>query len=105
VITQVYTGMEMGTLRKTVDLVREKSKNAVIALGADNQGRALLVLGLTENLCQKGLDASQIIAQIASAIGGSGGGRKDFAQAGGAHPENLNQAFQTLKNIIQQRIS
>jgi len=100
VITRVIENADMDLLRKTVDLIKQKTDNAVIALGATNDNRALLVLGLTPDLCQKGLDASKLILDLSSVIGGSGGGRKDFAQAGGNKPENLKAAFQELKNII-----
>jgi len=100
VITTVLEGLSMDLLRKNVDLIKEKTNNAVIALGSQYEGRALLIMGLTEDLRQKGLDASKLIREVAGFIGGSGGGRKDFAQAGGSNPENLEKAFQELKNII-----
>ena len=65
-------------------------------------GKAMLVVGLTEDLVAKGVDASKLIAPVARIIGGSGGGRKDFAQAGGSNPENFENCFQELKNIIAQ---
>ncbi|MFH0913312.1 MAG: DHHA1 domain-containing protein, partial [Candidatus Omnitrophota bacterium] len=91
---------DMDLLRKTIDLIKQKTDNAVIALGTIVDNRALLVIGITPGLCQKGWDASKLILDVSSVIGGSGGGRKDFAQAGGNKPENLGKAFQELKNII-----
>jgi alanyl-tRNA synthetase len=100
IISEVKEGLSIDLLRKTIDLIKEKAGNSVIALGSKLQGRALLVMGITEDLCSKGLDASKLITDVASEIGGSGGGRKDFAQAGGNRPENFDAAFQKLKNII-----
>ncbi|TRZ48371.1 alanine--tRNA ligase, partial [bacterium] len=100
VIAQMMENADMNLLRKTIDLIKEKAKNCVVALGSSNQGRALLVMGLTPDLAQKGLDASKLITEVAKLIGGSGGGRKDFAQAGGTKPENFNLAFQELKKRI-----
>jgi len=90
----------MDLLRKTVDLIKQKTDNAVIALGSVLGCRVLLVMGVTADLLEKGMDASVLIRDVAKEIGGSGGGRKDFAQAGGNKPENLEKAFQELKNII-----
>jgi len=90
----------MDLLRKNIDLLKQKTNNTVIALGSNNQGKALLVMGLTEDLCQKGMDATNLIRKIGGFIGGSGGGRKDFAQAGGANPAGFDQAFRELKNIL-----
>jgi alanyl-tRNA synthetase len=48
------------------------------------------------------LDAGNLIKQVAPEIGGSGGGRKDFAQAGGNKPGNLENAIKKLKSILSQ---
>jgi len=100
IITHIMENVDMDLLRKSVDSVKSKTSNAVIALGSKSQERALLVVGVTSDLCEKGFDASKLILNAAPIIGGSGGGRKDFAQAGGNKPENLEAAFQELKNII-----
>jgi alanyl-tRNA synthetase len=100
VITQVLRGLDMDLLRKAVDLIKQETKNSVIALGSAQESKALLVMGVTSDLCQKGLDAAKLILDVAKVIGGSGGGRKDFAQAGGNKPENFAKAFQELRDII-----
>ncbi|MDD5166326.1 MAG: alanine--tRNA ligase [Candidatus Omnitrophica bacterium] len=104
VIVSVMENLDMDLLRKNVDLIKQKTTNTVIALGSKNRGRALLVIGITQDLNQKGLDASKLILNLGQVIGGSGGGRKDFAQAGGSKPENFEQAFNELKNIIRDSI-
>lgn len=101
VIFSLSDNIEMDILRKNTDLIKEKTKESVIVLGSNYQGRALLVMGVTDDLCQKGVDASALIRNVAAIIGGSGGGRKDFAQAGGNSPQNLNKAVDELKNIIR----
>ena len=100
VIVKSFSGVEMDLLRKNVDLIKEKCGSAVVALGSVNGPRVLLVVGVTQDLCQKGVDASKIIRQIGPIVGGSGGGRTDFAQAGGNKPENLEQAFVELKKVV-----
>ncbi|MDD5154884.1 MAG: alanine--tRNA ligase [Candidatus Omnitrophica bacterium] len=95
-------GLDMNTLRLMTDKVKERLKQGVVALGSqDNeQDRAYLVVAVTQDLVSRGLDATALARQIAPTIGGSGGGRKDFAQAGGTKPENLEKAMQELKEII-----
>ncbi len=100
IIGSVIDNADMGLLRNTVDLIKQKSGNTVIALGSNSQGKALLVIGVTPDLIQKGLDAVKLIRDISGVIGGSGGGRSDFAQAGGAKPENFPEAFRALKNTV-----
>lgn len=99
-IASAVDNTDMDLLRRNVDLLKEKAASGVIALGSNNEGRALLVLGVTEDLVKKGMDAGRFVKEIARCIGGSGGGRKDFAQAGGNMPEGLPQAFARLKEII-----
>jgi len=100
VITNILDNLDINLLRKNIDLIKEKTENSVIALGSSMQGKAFLVVGLTPDLAGRGLDAVKLIREIAGLIGGSGGGRQDFAQAGGNNPDNLQEAFQKLKEII-----
>ncbi|MFA5145083.1 MAG: alanine--tRNA ligase [Candidatus Omnitrophota bacterium] len=100
VIAAMLEGLNMDLLRKNVDLIKEKTNNAVIALGSNIEGRVFLVIGITPDLIIKGLDASVLIRDIAKLIGGSGGGRKDFAQAGGNKPENYQEAIEKLKDTL-----
>ncbi|MDD4953646.1 MAG: alanine--tRNA ligase [Candidatus Omnitrophica bacterium] len=101
VITSLIECADMDILRKNVDLIKEKADNAVIALGSKKDGKAFLVMGLTPDLLQRGLDAGKLIRQVAGIVGGSGGGRSDFAQAGGDKPQELGKAFEELKNILR----
>jgi len=100
VIARQIDNLDMDTLRKAVDLIKQKINNAVVILGSSAQGKALLVMGITEDACQKGMDASKIIRELSKILGGSGGGRRDFAQAGGIYPENFQKAFQEFKNLL-----
>ena len=100
VVLKVFDSLDMNLLRKNVDLIKEKAGSAVVALGSSIDGRALLVIGVTPDLCAKGVDASKLIRLISGVIGGSGGGRPDFAQAGGNNPGNLKQALEELKTKL-----
>jgi alanyl-tRNA synthetase len=102
VITKISENLDMDILRRTVDLIKGKTDNAVIAIGTNNSGKVLLVMGVTQDLCSKGIDASRLIREVSAAFGGSGGGRNDFAQAGGNKPEKLDNAFEKLRGIISQ---
>ena len=100
VIARSIENADMDLLRKTADLIKGKVDSSIITLGTSHAGRALLVMGITADLVQKGLDASKLIREISGILGGSGGGRADFAQAGGSNPENFAKAFQELRAII-----
>jgi len=102
-VSLLEPGLDINALRLLADKVKEKLKQGVIALGSQDidQRKAYLIIAVTQDLLSRGLDAGVLIRQIAPIIGGSGGGRKDFAQAGGSKPENFEQAFQELKNLIR----
>jgi alanyl-tRNA synthetase len=99
-VFSVESNLDINLLRILTDMIKGKLSKAVIALGSQDGGRASLVVGVTTDLCAKGLSAKNIILQVAPLIGGSGGGRDDFAQAGGNAPENFTLAFDKIKDII-----
>jgi len=99
-----HVSVDADAVRKAVDLIKEKAKeNTVIfsSTGSNLGDRVFLAIGITEDLCGKGLDAAVLIREMSEIIGGSGGGRKDFAQAGGNKPEDLDKALEKLKEIIK----
>jgi alanyl-tRNA synthetase len=91
--------------RKAVDLIKQKAPSmSLIAVSTGNnlEGQVFLVVGLTQDLADKGVDACSLIKQVAPLIGGSGGGRKDFAQAGGKSMDKLDEALEKIKSIISE---
>jgi len=102
VVSSLEIGLDMNALRLLADKLKEELKQGVIALGSQDkeQGKAYLVIAVTQDLLSKGLNAGVLIRQVAPLIGGSGGGRPDFAQAGGSKPENLGQAMEELRKVI-----
>ncbi len=101
-ITAKLDNLNMDLLRRNADILKSKAGSAVIALGSQEGRKAFLVIGVSADLCAKGIDAGKLIREVASTIGGSGGGRQDFAQAGGTAPENFTLAFEKLKDIINE---
>ncbi|MCX5710375.1 MAG: DHHA1 domain-containing protein, partial [Candidatus Omnitrophica bacterium] len=99
-IVKLLPNMDMELLRKNVDLIKEKCDNSLIALASNSQGRALLVIGVGPALAGR-MDAGKLIREVSGIIGGSGGGRPDFAQAGGNKPQNIPQALEEIKTRIR----
>ena len=99
-VFSVENNLDMNSLRLLTDMIKGKLSRAVIVLASQDGSRASLVVGLTVDLCAKGLSAKNIILEVAPLIGGSGGGRQDFAQAGGNAPENFTLAFDKIKDIM-----
>jgi alanyl-tRNA synthetase len=100
-ITHIDTDANL--VRKAVDLVKEKIKKKGVIFsttGSNLANQVFIAIGITQDLIDKGIDASKLIKEIAQVIGGSGSGRKDFAQAGGNRPENYEKAIQDLKDML-----
>lgn len=102
VVSSLEPGLDMYSLRLLTDKLKEEVKQGVIALGSQDNGqkRAYLVIAVTQDLLPKGLDAGALIRRVAPLIGGSGGGRPDFAQAGGNNPSGLADALEQLKKTL-----
>jgi alanyl-tRNA synthetase len=92
-------GMDTKTLRDFGDKMRDRIRSGIILLGSKNEGKAMLLCIVTKDLTDR-YHAGNIIKAIAPIVGGSGGGRPDMAQAGGAKPENLEQALDKLPEMI-----
>jgi len=86
-------------LREMGDQLKDRLKSGIIALGAESNGKALLLVIVTEDW-QKKFPAGRIIKAMAAEVGGGGGGRPDMAQAGGPKPENLDRALAKVREII-----
>jgi alanyl-tRNA synthetase len=72
-----------------------------LVIGTENYGKANLTVLISENLAkEKGLNAGQIIREIAKEIQGGGGGQPHFATAGGKNPAGLEKAFGKAKGIL-----
>lgn len=88
-----------GALRELADQLRDKHAPSVIALGSQTKdGRVLLVCTVSKDLLSR-FAAGKIIKDAAAVVGGNGGGRPDFAQAGGSDPSKLDQALALVYEI------
>ncbi len=103
VISERMEGLDIKGLRHVSDLLRDKLKSGVIVLGSVMDKKVGLVCVVTKDLTDK-LDANQIIKEVARIVKGSGGGRRDFAQAGGKNPIKLSQALKEAPQIIRKQI-
>jgi alanyl-tRNA synthetase len=86
-------------LRGMVDDLRSQLASGVVLLAAEADGRVSLALGVTNDLKTR-YPAGELIREIAGVVGGKGGGRPDFAQAGGNDPSKLDAAFERLEALI-----
>ena len=86
-------------LRDLADKFKNKLKSGVLLLGAESNGKALLIAVVTDDLT-KTYKAGDIVKAAANIVGGGGGGRPDMAQAGGTKPENLDAALESVYDTM-----
>ena len=99
-IAEVVDVPDAKALREAGDRIRDRLKSGVVVLGAENNGKALLLCVVTKDLAGKICHAGKIIKEVASVVGGGGGGRPDMAQAGGSRPEKLEEAVKKLYELL-----
>jgi len=92
------------SLRNAVDQLKTKLGSSVIVLATVQDGKVVLVAGVSNDLLGR-LKAGDIVGVVAAQVGGRGGGRADFAQAGGTQPENLSLALAGVETLVSSRLA
>ena len=97
-------GADAKTLRDAVDRFKDKLKSAVVVLGSVDDGKVRLAAGVTKDNTDR-IRAGDLIKPVAEQVGGKGGGRPDFAQAGGTDASKLDQALASVPDWVSQALS
>lgn len=105
IVQGTLSNVSIEQARQAIDMIRKKAGSAAVIFGLEQDGKAVVLIGLTDDLVNKGLDASQIVKAIGRVIAGGGGGRPQLAQAGGADPSRLDQAIRQAADLIRQGLS
>ena len=91
---------EAGIMRTAIDQMKSSLGSGVIVLSSlSSKGKIRLAIGVTQDLKEK-IPANELAKEMSEALGGKGGGRSDFANAGGPNPENIEQAISILKERL-----
>jgi alanyl-tRNA synthetase len=99
VVSARVAGAGAKELRGMVDDLRNQLTSGIVLLAAEANGQVSLALGVTKDLTDR-YRAGDMIREIAIVIGGKGGGRPDFAQAGGSDPSKIDDAFERLDELV-----
>ncbi len=104
VLAAQIDGADAKSLRNAVDQLKAKLGSSVIVLATVHDGKVVLVAGVSNDLLGR-LKAGDIVGVVAAQVGGRGGGRADFAQAGGTQPENLSLALAGVETLVSSRLA
>jgi alanyl-tRNA synthetase len=98
-------GADAGALRSAVDQLKQRLKSAVVVLASvQDAAKVLLVAGVTPDQTSR-IQAGELAGAVAALVGGRGGGRADFAQAGGSKPEALDAALESVQEFVRARLT
>ena len=96
--------LDKDALRGVADSLKAKIKSGVVILASAGEGKVHVVVAVTADLTSK-IKAGQIVKDIAPIVGGGGGGRPDFAEAGGKQPEKIDEMLDASKSVVERLLA
>ena len=99
VVTKRVSGLEKAAIRALADSLRDQLGSGVVVLAADTGGKVSLLVSVTKDLVER-VHAGELVKALAPIVGGRGGGRKDFAEAGGRLPDKIDDVFPESRAIV-----
>ena len=92
-------GLEKGALRGLADTLRDRVGRGVVLLVSDNEGKVGLIVSVSKDLTDR-VHAGKVVKAIAPIVGGGGGGRPDFAEAGGREPARIDALLTESRRVV-----
>lgn len=102
VLIKNFKDKESEYLRTICDKIKEKLESCIVVLGSDN-GNAIFAVGVTKDLIGK-VKAGDLVREAAQIADGKGGGRPDFAQAGGKAGDKVIDALNYIREILKKSL-
>lgn len=103
VVRRVDDGIEKEIIREISDMIKDGIGRGVVLLGSRQKGKAYLLASVTSDIPEK-IHAGNLLKEVAKIVGGGGGGRADFAEAGGSKPELLDLALEKGLELIKVKL-
>jgi alanyl-tRNA synthetase len=103
-VAREVSGLDKDGLRALVDQHRGQIKSGVVVLASPSNGKVSIVVGVTPDLTKK-VPAGQVVKQLAPIVGGGGGGRPDFAEAGGKDASKIGELLAASRGVVEKMLS
>ncbi len=103
VLVKEVPAAPVGELRSMADVLRQKLGSGVVVLGSREESKVTLIVAVTGDL-EGRAHAGNLARGSPTMVGGSGGGRGDFAQAGGKDPDKLPEALDEVANLVRKQL-
>jgi len=95
--------LDKEALRGLADSLKAKMTSGVVVLASATDGKVQIVVSVTVDLTGR-VKAGQIVKEIAPIVGGGGGGRADFAEAGGRQPEKIDEMLAAAEGALRKQL-
>jgi alanyl-tRNA synthetase len=99
-ITKRVTGLEKSGLRGIADSLRDRAGSGVVVIACENDGKVSLVVSVSKDLTSR-VQAGRLVKELAPIVGGAGGGRPDFAEAGGKDPSKIDELLARAPDALR----
>jgi alanyl-tRNA synthetase len=99
-VTRRVSGIEKSGLRAVSDALRDRLGSGVVVVVSDHDGKVGLVVAVTKDLAGR-IQAGKLVKELAPIIGGGGGGRPDFAEAGGKDPSRIDDLLAKAPEVLK----
>jgi len=97
------SGLDKDALRGLSDSLKAQIQSGVVVLASEGDGKVQIVVAVTPDLTAR-VKAGQIVKELAPMVGGGGGGRPDFAEAGGRQPEKIDEMLQAAEGVVRRLV-
>ena len=99
VLVKRIDGINLSTLRGPLDSLKNSTGRAVIVLSGEFQSKAMIIASISKDLLDE-IDARNLLKSCLKLLDAKGGGKEDFAQAGGGDPKKIDLALTEAKNFL-----
>ena len=99
-LTRRLAGLDKSALRGVSDSLRDRLGSGVVVLASEQDGKVALVVAVTRDLTSR-IQAGRRIKELAPIVGGGGGGRPEFAEAGGRDAARIDELLAAAPGVVQ----
>jgi alanyl-tRNA synthetase len=103
-VTRRVAGLEKAALRNLSDTLRDRLGSGVVVIASENGDKVGLVVAVSKDLTDR-IKAGSLVKPLAPIVGGGGGGRPDFAEAGGKDPSRIDEMLAAAPKAVQSAVS
>jgi alanyl-tRNA synthetase len=98
-VARRVSGLEKNALRSFSDSLRDRLGRGVVVIAAESDGKVSLLVSVTKDLTDK-VKAGALVKELAPIVGGGGGGRPDFAEAGGKDASKIDEMLAKARELV-----